>query len=230
VVDAEDLSLNVSRELLQQDRQIKAVRKHLIKRILDSLATLMSEDREVYKGFWEEFGPVIKEGLLDPESKRERVLDLTLTPSTQDGTELTTLAEYVERMGEDQKAIYYLTSPSLEAAVHSPHLEAFRDKGVEVLFFIDPVDSVWLQMSPTYKDKPLQSIGKGEVELGSDALQPADHLGCLSGHRRGRHHAADGMADAAERSEAAQDQAHPGAQPEPRGGGQAQRSVRKKCL
>ena len=169
VVDAEDLSLNVSREMLQQDRQIQAIRKHLVKKVADSLKKLAKDDAEQYLAFWAEFGPVVKEGLLDFEEKRDRIFDLVLAPSTHDDTKLTTLTDYVERMPEDQEAIYYIAGPNLDVLRRSPHLEAFAEKGVEVLFLTDPVDEVWVGQGPnTYKDKAFKSIGHGEVELGSD--------------------------------------------------------------
>ncbi|MBW2497077.1 MAG: molecular chaperone HtpG, partial [Deltaproteobacteria bacterium] len=163
VVDAEDLSLNVSREMLQQDRQIQTIRKHLVKKVAESLKALARDDREQYERFWAEFGPVVKEGLLDFEEKRDRIFDLVLAPSTADDVKPTSLAEYVERMPEDQEAIYYVAGPKLDVLRRSPHLEAFREKGIEVLFFTDPVDEVWTgQGEPTYRDKPLKSIGRGE--------------------------------------------------------------------
>ncbi len=169
VVDAEDLSLNVSREMLQQDRQIRTIRKHLVKKITERLKTLSEEDPSKYESFWAEFGPVIKEGLLDFQEKRERILDLVLAPSTADEGKLTSLAAYKERMPEDQKAIYYIAGPKLDVLKRSPHLEAFREKGIEVLFLTDPVDEVWVSQGPiAYQDLPFKSIGHGEVELGSE--------------------------------------------------------------
>jgi molecular chaperone HtpG len=169
VVDAEDISLNVSREMLQQDRQIKSIRKHLVKKVAESLKALAKEDADQYEKFWIEFGPVIKEGLLDFEEKRDRVLDLVLAPSSADDEKLTSLAEYKDRMPEDQDAIYYIAGPKLDVLRRSPHLEAFLEKGIEVLFLTDPVDEVWVSQGPiSYDDKPFKSIGHGEVELGSD--------------------------------------------------------------
>jgi molecular chaperone HtpG len=169
VVDAEDLSLNVSREMLQQDRQIQTIRKHLVKKVTESLKTLTENDREKYESFWEEFGPVIKEGLLDFGEKRERILDLLLAPSTADESKLASLSDYVSRMPEDQVAIYYITGPNIEVLRRSPHLEAFADKGIEVVFLIDAVDEVWLgQGGLDFDGKPFKSIGHGEVELGSE--------------------------------------------------------------
>ena len=168
VVDAEDLSLNVSREMLQQDRQIRVIRKHLVKRTLDSLADLAREDSEKYLGFWVQFGPVLKEGLLGPSDPKEqqRILDLVRVASTHDETALTSLGEAVDRMSDDQEVIYYLVGTSRDVLANSPHLEAFREKGIEVLLFVDHVDEVWLeQMPPEYREKKWQSVGRGEVDL-----------------------------------------------------------------
>ena len=169
VVDAEDLSLNVSREMLQQDRQIKSIKKHLVKKVVESLKALAQEDAEKYESFWLQFGPVIKEGLLDFEEKHDRILDLVLAPSSAEETKLTSLADYKDRISEDQDAIYDVAGPKLDVLRRSPHLEAFREKGIEVLFLTDPVDEVWVSQGPIrYDDKPFKSIGHGEVELGSD--------------------------------------------------------------
>jgi molecular chaperone HtpG len=169
VVDAEDLSLNVSRETLQQDAQIRAIRKHLTKKVLESLQELAKDDPEKYLGFWAEFGPVLKEGLLAWEEKKDRILDLMLCASTEEESRLTSLADYVERMDENQDAIYFLSGPSREVLAGSPQLEAFRAKGVEVLLFTDPVDEVWLQqMPPEYQGKKFRSAAEGDLELGSE--------------------------------------------------------------
>jgi molecular chaperone HtpG len=195
VVDAEDLSLNVSREMLQQDRQIQAIRKHLVKKVLDSLQELKQDDEEKYLGFWAQFGPVLKEGLLLWDEKRERVLDLVYQHTTKETAKPTPLAEVVDRMPEDQEVIYYMTGASREVLLGSPHLEAFKEKGIEVVLFTDPVDEVWLQQTPPeYKGKRWQSVGKGEIELGSedekkqaeedrkqDEETYKDLIGCLGG-------------------------------------------------
>ena len=166
VVDSEDLSLNVSREILQQDRQIQAIRKHLVKKVLQSLSDLRKEDEEKYLGFWAQFGPVLKEGLLLFDEKKERILDLVYASSTADDSKLTALDDYVERMPEDQEAIYFVTGTSRDVLASSPHLEAFKEKGIEVLLLTDPVDEVWLQqMPPEYKGKRFQSVGRGEIDL-----------------------------------------------------------------
>jgi len=174
VVDAEDLSLNVSREMLQQDRQIEAIRKHLVKKVLEALADLLRTDFEKYLGFFAQFGPVLKEGMLDPREKRERVLDLVLCTSTTEEGKLIGVAEAVERMPDDQDVIYFLTGASLEAAANSPHLEAFKEKGTPVLLFTDRVDEIWLEQNPPeYKGKRWQSAGRGDVQLGTEEERKA---------------------------------------------------------
>jgi len=175
VVDAEDLSLNVSREMLQRSAQIAVIRKHLVKKLLDALKELKENDREKYRGFWAQFGPVIKEGLLDLSQKRERILDLVLCESTAAGIGSTSLAEAVSRMSEDQEPIYYLTGPSREHLVNSPHVEAFVDRNIEVLLFTDHVDEIWLEQNPPeFAGKKFQSVLKGEIDLDSAADKKRD--------------------------------------------------------
>jgi molecular chaperone HtpG len=173
VVDAHDLSLNVSREILQKDRQIQVIRKQLVKKVLATLEEMKRDKEEDYLKLWSAFGPVLKEGLLPFDAQdKDKLLDLIVAPSThsETGSEtgITSLEQYVGRMQEGQDAIYFLVGPSRETAARSPLLEAFKAKGYEVLLFWDPVDEVWLERAPKYKDKPLRSIGRGEVELGSE--------------------------------------------------------------
>ena len=168
VVDSEDLSLNVSREILQQDRKIAAIKKFLVRKVMEELGRLHREDVGRYRDFWAQFGPVIKEGLLSWDEKREQILDLILCPSTRTDNEATTLANYVARMPEDQPAIYYLAGPSLDAVRQSPHLEVFVEKGYEVLLFTDRVDEVWLQNPPEFHGKDWRSVGRGSVDIGTD--------------------------------------------------------------
>jgi molecular chaperone HtpG len=167
VVDAHDLNLNVSREILQKDRHIQVIKKQLVKKVYDTLESMIKEDRPKYDGFWRELGPVLKEGLLAGDNKeRDRIMEILLCSSSR-GEELTTLGEYLERIKGDQKAIYYLTGPSREAVQSSPHLEALQAKGYEVLFFTDHIDELWLDRDPTFRELPFKSIGKGEVDLES---------------------------------------------------------------
>jgi len=167
VVASDDLSLNVSREILQQNRQIQAIRKHLVRRLLAALKEMKESKADTYRTFWAEFGPVIKEGLLGFEEGTERVLELVLTPSTYVPAGLTSLGDYVARMKEGQEAIYYMTGPSTAAVERSPQLEAFRDRGYEVLFFTDPVDELWLRLPRQFDGKKLASAAQADIAPGS---------------------------------------------------------------
>ncbi|HBF84483.1 MAG TPA: molecular chaperone HtpG [Streptomyces sp.] len=168
VVDAQDLSLNVSREILQQDRQIEMMRRRLVKKVLSTVKEMMSASPENYRTFWKEFGRVLKEGLLQDFENRDALLEVSSFASTQDEEGLTTLRSYVDRMKEGQDQIYFMTGESRAAMESSPHMEAFRAKGLEVLLLTDPVDEVWVQSVPEFDGKQLQSIAKGEVDLDSD--------------------------------------------------------------
>ena len=166
VVSSDDLSLNVSREILQKNRQIQAIRKYLVRRLLAAFKEMKEERAERYRTFWTEFGAVLKEGLLGLEEEPERLLELVLAAST-DGAGLTSLGEYVARMKSGQPAIYYLTAASREAGERSPHLEAVRARGYEVLFFLDPIDELWLRMRREFEGKALTSVSQGGVDLGT---------------------------------------------------------------
>jgi molecular chaperone HtpG len=168
VVDAHDLSLNVSRELLQHDRQIRGVRRRLVKKVLSSLGDLRKNQPEKYREFWSAFGSVLKEGLLEDTDNQAALLDLLLLESTRDPKEQTTLREYVERMKEGQEEIYYLTGSSRLAIENSPHMEAFQARGFEVLILPEGIDEVWPEQVPDYDGKPLRSIAKGNVDLGGE--------------------------------------------------------------
>jgi molecular chaperone HtpG len=167
VVASDDLSLNVSREILQKDRQVQAIKKHLVRRILGALKEMKEQRPDRYRTFWTEFGAVLKEGLISFEEGHDKVLDLVLAPST-DSTDPIPLTEYVTRMKDGQGAIYYMTAASRDVAQRSPHLEAFRARGWEVLFFLDPIDELWLRLPRELDGKPLVSAAKGDLQLGSD--------------------------------------------------------------
>jgi molecular chaperone HtpG len=179
VVDAHDLSLNVSREILQKDRQIQVIRKTLVKKVLSTLEEMKQGEPAEYREFWSAFGPVLKEGLLAPEEDRDALLDLVLASSThsalagQATEEPTTLDAYVSRMKEGQEGIYVLAGPSREAVAQSPLLEGIKAKGYEVLLFSDPIDEIWLDRPPRYKGKPWVHVDRGEVKLGSAEEQKA---------------------------------------------------------
>ena len=168
VVDSPDLQLNVSREMLQQDRFITTIRKGLTKKVLDVLEDMKDKDTEAYLKFWAEFGRAIKEGTSSDYENKEKLLELLVFPSSNDPEKLTTLREYVSRMKDGQNEIYYLTGESRSQVENSPHLEAFKDKGYEVLYLVDTVDELLTQSLHEYGGKRLKSVGKGTVSLGNE--------------------------------------------------------------
>ncbi|MEU9379860.1 molecular chaperone HtpG [Streptomyces sp. NPDC048279] len=176
VVDAHDLSLNVSREILQHDRQIRGVRRRLTKKVLGAIKDMQSKDAERYANVWSQFGRALKEGLIEDTDNTATLLELVSAASTQDAEKTTTLREYVERMKDGQDAIYYLTGETRAMVENSPHMEAFAAKGYEVLILTDPVDEVWVDQVPDFEGHRLQSIAKGQVDLGdsADGDQDAD--------------------------------------------------------
>ena len=167
VVDAQDMSLNVSREMLQQDRQINAIRRRLTKKVLSAIKDLATERPQDYRTFWTQFGKVLKEGLLSDLDNKDTLLGISSFASTHSDEEPTTLAEYVERMKEGQQQIFYAAGETRQQLLKSPHLEAFKAKGYEVLLLTDPVDEVWVGSVTEFDGKPLQSVAKGEVDLDS---------------------------------------------------------------
>ncbi|MFD5420116.1 molecular chaperone HtpG [Streptomyces sp. NPDC127069] len=169
VVDAHDLSLNVSREILQHDRQIRGVRRRLVKKVLGALKDMQSKDAERYAKVWAQFGRALKEGLVEDTDNTETLLQLVSAASTHDPDKTTTLREYVERMKDGQDTIYYLTGESRATVENSPHMEAFAAKGYEVLILTDPIDEVWVDQVPDFDGHRLQSIAKGQVDLDESA-------------------------------------------------------------
>ncbi|MER5447574.1 molecular chaperone HtpG [Streptomyces sp. NPDC002764] len=165
VVDAQDLSLNVSREILQQDRHIRMIQRRLTKKVLASVKEMKAADPAKYATFWREFGAVVKEGLLGDPDNRDAVLAVASFASTHSEDEPTTLQQYVERMKDGQDDIYYMTGESRQAIENSPHMEAFRARGVEVLLLTDPVDEVWVDAVGEFDGKRLRSVAKGEIDL-----------------------------------------------------------------
>jgi molecular chaperone HtpG len=168
VVDSPDLQLNVSREMLQQDRFITLIRKGLTKKILDVLDEMREKDAETYRKFWAEFGRAIKEGVSSDYENKERLLELLVFQSSNHPEELTTLKDYVSRLKEGQNEIYYLTGESRSQVENSPHLEAIKEKGYEVLYLVDTVDELLTQSLHEYGGKRLKSVGKGTVSLGNE--------------------------------------------------------------
>lgn len=172
VIDSNDLPLNVSREILQESKDIEAIRAGAVKKVLGLLEDLaqseQEDERAKFKTFWKEFGQVLKEGVAEDYANRERIAKLLRFVSTHVDTDEQTVSfsDYVGRMKEGQEKIYYVTADSLKAARNSPHLEVFRKKGIEVLLLAERVDE-WLAANLTeFEGKPLQSVAKGSLDLG----------------------------------------------------------------
>ncbi len=173
VIDSDSLPLNISREMLQQNKVIETIRGGAVKKVLGLLEDIAKKEPEKYQTFWNEFGKVIKEGPIEDYANRERIAKLLRFSTTQSDSEKqeVSLQDYVERMPDGQEKIYYITGDSFSAAKNSPHLEIFRKKGIEVLLLSDRVDE-WLTTHLTEFDgKPLQSVAKGELDLGKLADQ-----------------------------------------------------------
>ena len=168
LVDSPDLSLNISRELLQQSRELKAIGRALEKNILKSLARKLKNSREDYEKFWNEYGKSLKIGVYNSMYSGgdtvDKLKDLLLFMSSKDG-KLTTLKEYVERMPESQKKIFYATAKDKETIENLPQMETLRDKGIEVLYLLDPVDEFAMETLRNYDEKPFHSISRGDLGL-----------------------------------------------------------------
>jgi molecular chaperone HtpG len=181
VIDSADLPLNVSRELLQESRDVKTIREGNTRRILtmlDQLAKSEDEkDQEKFKTFYREFGAVLKEGLGEDVSNRERILKLLRYATSNNDEVITSLADYKARMQEGQKAIYYVSADSLNAAKNSPQLELFKKKGIEVLLMTERVDEWAMNFVHEFDGTPLQNVSKGAVDLGD--LQDAEEKKAL---------------------------------------------------
>ena len=174
VVDSSDLPLNVSREILQEARALKIIHKNITKKILDTLVEMKDKQADRYDTFWVNFGKVLKEGLHSDFENRTRLQELLLfeTSSTEPGKR-SSLSDYVKRMPESQKEIYYLTAEDRKAAQNSPQLEIFKSKGCEVLFMTDPIDEWIVNDIGTFQEKKLTCITKGDVDLDSEEEKKA---------------------------------------------------------
>ncbi|GGY43487.1 chaperone protein HtpG [Bacterioplanes sanyensis] len=167
VLDSNDLSLNVSREILQQDRQVESMRSALVKRVLDTLGKMAKNDAEKYQQFWDQFGEVLKEGPAEDFANKEKIAALFRFASTKGdaGKQVVSLDDYIARMREGQKKIYFITGDSYEALINSPHLEYFKTKGIEVLLLTDRVDEWMVSHLNEYDGKTFQDVTKGELDL-----------------------------------------------------------------
>ncbi|CAJ0709957.1 molecular chaperone HtpG [Ralstonia mannitolilytica] len=183
VIDSADLPLNVSREILQESRDVKAIREGSTKRVLGMLESMAESDdaaeKEKYATFWQNFGQVLKEGIGEDHANKDRIAKLLRFASThnEDSAQTVSLADYVSRMKEGQDKIYYVTAESWTAAKSSPHLEIFRKKGVEVLLLTDRVDEWMLSFLHEFEEKELVSVARGDLDLGAmeDEAEKAEH-------------------------------------------------------
>jgi len=179
VIDAADLPLNVSREILQETRDMEMIRNGCVRKTLDLLDDIAENRKDDYTKVWEHFGKVLKEGVGEDHANKERIARLLRFRSTQADEETISLADYLARMKEGQDKIYYLTADTLSAAKASPHLEVFRKKGVEVLLLSDRVDEWVVSNLFEFEGKSLVSVARGQVDLaaikaeGEEAAEPA---------------------------------------------------------
>jgi len=176
VVDSDDLPLNVSRELLQENALVGKIRSAVVRRSLDLLQRLADKEIEKFNSFWDEFGNVLKEGLVEDMGNREKIAKLLRFSSTGDAAreQRVSLEDYVSRMQEGQDVIWYVTAENRKAAENSPHLEIFRKKGVEVLLMSDRIDEWAMSYFNEFDGKKMRSIAKGDVDLGSDSDKKED--------------------------------------------------------
>lgn len=174
VVDSEDLPLNISRELLQENRQVQRMSRGIVAKVLSTLKSIHDTEPQKYLSFWKEFGRILKEGLLTDFDNRTDILDLLMACTTASGDTPITLETYISKMKPEQAYLYYMTGTSRAAMLASPHLEAFREKGYEVLLFDDPVDELWTQSVSEYKGKKFQAVGKGIIDLEDSTAKGKD--------------------------------------------------------
>jgi molecular chaperone HtpG len=168
IIDSNDLPLNISRETLQDDPRLKSIRESITSKVLSELKKKAEKDADNYRKFWDNFGAVVKEGLCEFDSPREKLLEVCRFTSTAD--ESVSLAEYLKRKPEAQQHIFYLTADSLEAARHSPLLDGFTKRGIEVLLLTDHVDDFWVNVVGSYQDVALKSITRSDIDL--EAIAP----------------------------------------------------------
>ncbi len=167
VIDSADLPLNISREMLQQNALIAKIRQGTVSRLFKELKN-RAKNEEDYEKFWNAFGIAFKEGIYEDFSNREEVAELSRFYSTHEDGKLTSLDAYIERMGKEQKAIYYITGDDCKTLACNPQLEAFREKGIEVLLLTDPIDEFWTQTLLSYKGHDLKHISQAELKLSSE--------------------------------------------------------------
>ena len=168
LVDSSDLSLNVSREILQQDRELKQINKSLVSKILKSLQDLMNKDRETYEKFWVNFGPTLKEGIVRDPERKEKIIGLSLFKSNNSQDKFISVDEYIANMKEGQPCIYYITAENISEAQNTPFMERLNKKGYDVLFMLDPVDPFIVNALGTYKDKKFECITSSDLDIDTE--------------------------------------------------------------
>jgi len=191
VVDSSDLSLNISREMLQQDANVDAIRNAVTKRVLDMLEKLAKDNPESYQDFWAQFGRVLKEGPAEDQANKDRICGLLRFSTTCDDEEKQahSLAEYIARMPEDQDRIYYITADSFNAAKSSPQLEVFRKRGIEVLLLGDPIDEWVMGNLREFDGREFRDVRRGELDLDADKPAAAGEDDEAPGNAGGAHQA-----------------------------------------
>lgn len=178
IVDSSDLPLNISREMLQQNALIAKIKHGIVGRLLKDLKK-RTENYDDYIKFWNNFGMAFKEGIYEDFANREEVAGLSLFSSTHDAEKLTTLDAYIERMKPEQKDIYYITGDDVKVLANNPQLEAFKQKGLEVLLLVDPIDEFWTQTLPNYKGKPIKHIAQADLDFKIERKEPKADEGSL---------------------------------------------------
>jgi molecular chaperone HtpG len=168
LVDSSDFSLNISREILQQDKQLKLIGKNLEKSILKALENMVSKERSKYETWWNEFGRAIKAGIYTDFQSREKLQNLLIFPSSKSGEGMTTLEEYVKRMPAEQTEIYYAAGKDRATVERLPQMELLREKDYEVLYLYDRVDEFAIDSLHEYQEKHLKSISRGDLNLSGD--------------------------------------------------------------
>ncbi len=164
IIDSEDLPLNISREMLQNNPVVTKIRSSLVKRTISDLKKKIDKDRESYEKFWENFGPVLKEGIYEDFERKDSILEISLFKNSK-SKKLITLNEYIESMGKKQKDIYFMTGDSYENIINNPSLEGYKSRDINVLILDDPVDSFWTSSTPSYQEKSFKSVTMGMDDL-----------------------------------------------------------------
>ena len=173
VIDSEDLPLNISREMLQNNPVVKKIRNALVRRTIGDLKKKLTNDRASYEEFWSNFGPVIKEGIYEDTEKKDTLLEIALFKNSN-STKLITLDEYIDSMSKKQKDIYFITGYSYANVINNPSLEGYKSRGINVLILDDAVDSFWTSSTPNFKEKNIKSVSKGVDDLESISKKKTD--------------------------------------------------------